>query len=122
MKTNKKMMLLSSIGIILVVLGHIGNTINLFNDIFPYYSFHMAMFVFISGYFYNVEYEKKILGKNGYIVKKIKKLIIPYFIWNLIYGIIINALRHFDIISYGQKITLRTFFIEPWVTRSSIYS
>lgn len=40
-KSNKKMMILSCIGIIIVVLGHTGNTLKLASDIFPYYSFHM---------------------------------------------------------------------------------
>ena len=92
-KTNKKMMILSFLGIIIVVLGHTGNSFKLASDFFPYYSFHMALFIFISGYFYNPKNEENIFGKNGYIVKKIKKMIIPYFLWNLIYGIIVTIAK-----------------------------
>ena len=64
----------------MVVLGHTGDPIRLASDIFPYYSFHMALFIFISGYFYNPQNENKLWGKNGYLLKKVKKLVIPYFI------------------------------------------
>ena len=115
-KSNKKMMILSCIGIIIVVLGHTGNSFKLASDIFPYYSFHMALFVFISGYFYDNKYEKNIFGKDGYIQKKVKKMIIPYFIWNLIYGIIVNLFKKLNIITYGEKINIYSYFIKPWTT------
>ena len=57
-KTNKKMMILSCIGILIVVLVHTEDQISLANNIFNYYSFHIALFIFISGYFYNIENEK----------------------------------------------------------------
>lgn len=115
-KTNKKMMILSFIGIIIVVLGHTGNSFKLASDIFPYYSFHMALFIFISGYFYNPKNEENLFEKNGYLIKKIKKMLIPYFIWNLVYGIIVNILKYMNIVQYGEKITLKSFFIRPWTT------
>ena len=43
-------------------------------------------------------------------------MLIPYFIWNLIYGIIVNILKKLDIISYGEKIDLYSYFIRPWTT------
>ena len=114
-KTNKKMMLLSCIGILLVVFGHTNNGLKFGNDIFPIYSFHMVLFVFISGYFYNEKNEDNLFKKDGYIVKKIKKLVITYFIWNLIYGIIVTIFRLNNIVSFGKPITFNTFFIEPWI-------
>ncbi len=114
MKSNKKMLLLSVIGIILVVLSHTKNTINLFGDIFPYGSFFMPMFIFISGYFYKND-NSPLWGKEGYIFKKIKKLLIPYFIWNFIYGALGMILRYYNIINYGEDINVKTFFIEPWI-------
>lgn len=109
------MMLLSFFGIIMVVLGHTGDPIRLASDIFPYYSFHMALFIFISGYFYNPQNENKLWGKNGYLLKKVKKLVIPYFIWNVIYGIIVTILRKLNVISYGVSINFRSLFISPWL-------
>lgn len=115
-KTNKKMLILSAIGILMVVVSHTGNQLSLLKEIFPFTSFFMPMFIFISGYFYKPENENKLLGKDGYILKKIKKLIIPYFIWNLFYGVLVTILRHYDVISYGNDINLKNFFIEPWLT------
>lgn len=116
LKTNKRMMILSFIGIIIVVLGHTGNSFKLASDFFPYYSFHMTLFVFISGYFYTPKNEERIFGKKGYIVRKIKKMLISYFVWNLIYGIIVNAFKALKIVQYGKRITIESFFIQPWIT------
>ena len=120
-KSNKKMMILSFIGIIIVVLGHTGDTLALGSELFPYYSFHMALFIFISGFFYNTKNEERICGRKGYIIKKVKKLLIPYFIWNLIYAIILNIIKELNIVSYGEDITFESFLIRPWTTRTSIY-
>lgn len=114
-KSNKKMMILSVFGIIFVVLGHTGNAINLMSNFFTYYSFHLALFFFISGYFYKQENEDNLYGKKGYIWKQTKKLVIPYFIWNLIYGIIGMILRKCNIIEYGHDITLKNFILDPWL-------
>lgn len=116
-KTNKKMMILSCIGIILVVLGHTGSAVHLMDNYFSYYSFHMALFVFISGYFYKKENEDNLL-KNGYLIKKVKRLLIPYFIWNIVYGIIINIVRYFGIVKYGNPLSFKTLFIDPWTNGS----
>lgn len=84
------MMLLSFFGIIMVVLGHTGDPIRLASDIFPYYSFHMALFIFISGYFYNPQNENKLWGKKRISLKESKKisnsvLYMECYIWNYCY-------------------------------------
>lgn len=113
--TNHKLLLLKVIGIILVVSGHLwyNGGIDLFINWFPVYSFHMPLFVFVSGYFYSPENENGSLCK--YIFKKFKCLIVPYFIWNLVYGIITTFLLDQNIITYGRKISLETLFITPWI-------
>lgn len=107
---NEQFLILQSIGIILVVIGHKGG-ISLFSDWFPVYSFHMPLFIFISGYFYKKE---SAFDLKGFLIKKIKNLIVPYFIWNLIYGLIVFILRRMDIINFGGEINLNNLFIEPW--------
>lgn len=67
------------IGIISVVFGHSGWGISLLYDWFPPYSYHLALFLFCSGYLY-----KKTSTNNVilYILHKIKTLIIPLYLWN----------------------------------------
>ena len=115
MKTNKKFLLLSFWGIIFVVLGHCSGLHKnmFFCNIFPFYSFHMALFIFISGYFYKKSPAKK------FFVKKTKKIIISYLIWNLIYGIIVNILKNLGVINYGKDLTLYNIFIAPFMTYSN---
>lgn len=110
-KTNEQFMILSAIGIIIVVICHLSGEIFRFVKIFPF----ITLFVFISGYFYKEQNEEKILH---YIFYKFKKLMIPFFIINLVYGIIVNVLKHFDIINYGANITLYTMFVQPFINNS----
>lgn len=110
-KINQQFLLLQAIGIVLVVIGHKGG-ISLFFDWFPAYSFHMPLFIFISGYFYKNENDKNL---RNFILNKVNKLIIPYFIWNFIYGVIIYILKLKDIVIFGEDFSFRNLFIEPWI-------
>ena len=74
-KTNKKFMVLSAIGIIMVVDLHSNFALNLFNSSVPYTSFFMPMFVFISGYFNKVDDKTDL---KAYVRKKIRSLLVPY--------------------------------------------
>jgi len=110
-KSNEQLMLLSVIGIIIVVFCHMPDELFTFTEIFPF----ITLFVFISGYFYKEQNEENI-GK--YIYYKFKKLIIPFLIINLVYGIIINILKYFNFISFGAEINLYTLFIQPFTNNS----
>lgn len=90
-KIDYRFKLMYFFGIIFIVAGHCGNGgISILYDWFPPYSFHLGLFVFCSGYFYKEKCEKNV---NKYIVSKIKKLLIPLYIWNLVYFIIICLLE-----------------------------
>ena len=53
--------ILSAIGIIIIVSGHCYNGgVSLMYDWFPKYSYNLALFVFISGYFYKEKHEEHI--------------------------------------------------------------
>lgn len=104
--------ILSAIGIFMIVAGHVGYNIATVGDLFPYYSFHVALFMFISGYFYR---EKEEEHPFLYLKKKVKRLLVPYFIWNLIYGLLAWALRALGGFSLGEGISLRTLFLEPFL-------
>lgn len=79
---NTKMNVLKALGIVLVVTGHYAGSVLPW---FPPYSFHMALFIFISGYFYKKHYEDKI---RNFTRKKFLNLVVPYYKWNLFYGVL----------------------------------
>lgn len=96
---------LYALAIIMVVDDHMGARIGFLSSVFPYNSFYMPLFVFISGYFYK---------KRGVIENtkhKIKKLLIPYLIWNFAAIIIAFLLDHIFGIDWVKKCTLKTFLI-----------
>ncbi|MBO5208863.1 MAG: acyltransferase family protein [Lachnospiraceae bacterium] len=97
-KYNMTFCILSGIAIIMIVAGHVGYNILSVGDLFPYYSFHVPLFMFISGYFYkDIEEEHPF----AYIKKKVKRLLVPYFIWNVLYGVI-AWLLHFAGFGMGK--------------------
>lgn len=109
---NMTFCILSGIAIIMIVAGHVGYNILTVGDLFPYYSFHVPLFLFISGYFYKDTEEEHPLV---YCKKKIKRLLVPYFIWNLIYGILAGLLRLAGF-GMGEDISLWTLFLEPFLS------
>ena len=74
-KSNKKFMLLSAIGIVMVADQHTFTAFNIFGKFLPYNSFFMPMFVFISGYFNKVNSDTRL---SSYVGKKIRSLLVPY--------------------------------------------
>ena len=76
-KANKKFMVLSAIGIIMVVDSHTWGAFGLFSNYFPFNSFFMPMFVFISGYFNKVDKNTNMLK---YTKKKFLTLLLPYLV------------------------------------------
>lgn len=108
---NLTFCILSALTIIMVVAGHCGYHILTVGELFPYYSFHVPLFMFISGYFYKDSEEEKPLN---YVKKKLRRLIVPYLIWNLVYGLIAWAMRAAGF-AMGGGISFRTLFIEPFL-------
>ena len=80
-KNNGQFTILKVWGIFLVVYGHVGNSMSLFMGVM----FHMPLFIFISGYFYSPKSEDGILA---FLKKRFCRLVIPYFAWNLFYGVL----------------------------------
>lgn len=107
---NMQFCLLSALGMIFVVDGHLGHSFFDIGGLFQYYSFHMQLFVFISGYFYRCGSEEHI---GSYIQRKFQRLMIPYFIWNLIYGLIAGYLRGHGF-TFGEPLSLYRLFVEPF--------
>ena len=92
-KIDYRFKILYALGMIMVVCGHaLGGGISIMNDWFPYAGLHLAIFAFSSGYFYK-SFSEEHIGK--YIIKKIKDLIIPLYIYTFVYGIIVQILKVF---------------------------
>ena len=103
--------ILTGTAIVMVVAGPFGYGVLTVGDLFPYYSFHVPLFMFISGYFY------KEVGKGqtfGYVKKKVCRLLVPYLLWNLVYGLLAWLLRGYGF-SMGEEISVRTLFLAPFM-------
>ena len=109
---NLQFKLLSAIGIIIIVSGHCYHGgMELAYNWFPPYSYNLALFVFISGYFYKTDYEENV-GK--YIWKRTKRLLIPAYLWNIFYGGMVAFLGLFGF-TIGAKPDLYNLFVMPFV-------
>lgn len=98
------------IGALLVIEGHFGGWgMGYLESWFPPYSFHLALFMFASGYFYNSEAEKNV---SKYIVKKVKTLLVPLYLWNFFYGIVLAILHRIGF-TLGERVNWYTLFIAP---------
>jgi fucose 4-O-acetylase-like acetyltransferase len=106
---NKEMDLLKTLGIILVVMGHKHQPALFF---YPAYSFHLALFLFVSGYFHDRDYEKTPLN---FVLSKAKRLLLPYFIFDAFYALITALLyKNFGIL-LGELPSPRNFLIDPFL-------
>ena len=87
---NMQFCILCALGMILVVMGHVDEGMLTVGGLFPYYSFHIALFVFISGYFYRAQAEERM---GAWLVRKAGTLLLPYFAWNFLYGLLVCLMR-----------------------------
>lgn len=103
---------LYAIGMILVVAGHCSNGgVSIFYDWFTPYAFHLPLFIFASGYFYK---KNDINNCTKSIWHKIKKLILPFYLWNFVYAIIIQILHHLGF-QFGDPISFHSLIIAPLI-------
>ena len=112
-KSNTQFMLMSAIGIIMVVDGHSWNTVNIGTSIFPYNSFFMGMFIFISGYFYNAD--RAIEHPRSYLGRKVKTLFLPYLAWWFVYLLIGKGISWISDYSFAPAFSFYGYFIGPLV-------
>jgi len=105
LKRNSFLDILKGITIILVVIGHsiqygngikyMNNEVFFSNTVFRIiYTFHMPLFMLISGYLFYFSITKH--QSNKIIKNKIERLIIPIFIWTIIYNFILFILGRND--------------------------
>lgn len=102
---------LACLAIVMVVAGHLGYAVLTVGDLFPYYSFHVPLFLFLSGYFYKETAQEAPLA---YMWKKVRRLLVPYMLCNLAYGLVAWLLRA-NGFAMGEEIGLRTLFVDPFL-------
>lgn len=110
---NYSMKLFSAIAIIAVCSGHISATGlgGPFDMILPY-SYQVAAFVFISGYFFSDSAEKT---PGHYLAHKAKRLIVPLVLINAVYGIVVSVLHQLEF-SEGANLSFNSLIIDPFTT------
>lgn len=81
--------------------GHCG--INFIHQ-FPVYSFHMPLFIFISGYFFHA------YDFRTFLTKKVKHLLVPFLLWNAFYWSFIHWLFVNGLTQIGHYQTVQNFF------------
>jgi fucose 4-O-acetylase-like acetyltransferase len=112
---NKTMDVMLALGIISVVMGH---NYQPSTFLLPAYTFQIALFFFVSGYFFSAKdtlKEKALWLKNKFI-----HLLVPYFLANLFFA----ALTYFLLtrgISLGQSPTIYNFFVMPFLAGDQYY-
>lgn len=112
-KNDNQFIILKVFGIFLVVYGHVGSSMSLFMDNwFTGVMFHMPLFMFISGFFCDTAREGTV---TSFVKKRFRRLVIPYFVWNFVYGVLVNLIKGMNFIQYGENITFHSFFIRPWL-------
>ncbi len=107
---NYQFKILYCFGILFIVAGHCGEPgISLAYEWFPLYAFHVPLWMFCSGYFYNPLHESE---PGKYVVHKAIRLLLPLYIWNLFYGLVTAILktRGFTI---GEPFSLSSLLIMP---------
>ena len=110
---NQTFQYLMVFAIISVIMGHVDlDTFPLLNSWFTPYSYHMAMFLFISGYFYKEENRKDTKALLSFIGKKCKNLLIPLYLWNLFYGLVTYVIS-FQGFALGQMPNIKNILFGP---------
>lgn len=107
---NRTFRYLYGFAILFVVLSHCdGGGFEMLSNWMHFGAFHLAIFVFGSGYF-----RKEADAKHPflYAIKKICKLILPLWVINAVYGLILIVLQRSGFL-FGEPVTLKSFFIYP---------
>ena len=91
---NQTFQYLEALAIIMVIDDHSRSSLGIFTNIFPYDSFFMPLFVFISGYFY------KRKGVVDNLRHKAKHLLLPYIEWSLVGDLVAYILRAFGVVDW----------------------
>lgn len=106
---SDKINILKALAIILVVSGHLEFR---FFDMFPPYSFQLALFFFISGMLFKDKYLDNVLE---YVKRRVKSLLVLYFLYSAFYAIVTIGLEKLTGKFWGMELSLKNFFVTPFL-------
>ncbi len=108
---NATMRALYLLAIVFVVDGHttLGNFFDL-DGLFRYYSFHLMLFAFCAGYFFHDGAQEHPLRE---LLHRAKRLLLPLYAWNLVYGVGAALLRRFFGFTLGEPLSAYTLLLAP---------
>lgn len=86
---SEKINILKAFAILLVVSGHLEFSML---GMFPPYSFQLALFFFISGMLFKEKYLDDTLT---FVKRRVKSLLVPYFLYEIFYVIVTWLIFHF---------------------------
>lgn len=99
------------LAIIMIVDGHVGSSDYLdFNGLLRYQNYHIALFMFVSGYFLNLT-----RGCKEFLARKTMRLLVPLFLWNAAYGVLCWYLNRYRGFSLGGEFNLYNLLYAPLV-------
>ncbi len=91
--------IVKGIGIVLMVVGHTA-----FKHSQYIYLFHMAVFFIAAGFLYNDDCGKDIGSCINFIINKVNRLWLPYFLYNSVYVLLNNVFVKFHIYTSDEKV------------------
>lgn len=109
---NNKTNILKALAILIVVSGHLEFSLI---PMFPPYSFQIVLFFFIAGMLFKPEY-----GFVEYFKRRFKSLMLPYFIYTVLYLGITLAATPLVGKFWGMPITFKNEFLIPFLTGHQI--
>ena len=106
---NLTMRALYLMAILFVVDGHttLGDMFDM-DSLFRYYSFHLMLFAFGSGYFFS--------SRGSFLsdlCRRAKKMLLPLYLWNVVYGVGAAMLRRFGGFEFGEPLSAYTLLLAP---------
>ncbi len=107
---NLQFRYLYGFGILFVVLSHCDSGgLTMLSNWMNFGAFHLAIFVFGSGYFFRSE---KLEHPLEYLGQKVKKLLVPLWLWNLFYGLALLVMKRCGF-TFGEPFNLRNLLLFP---------
>lgn len=114
---NLQFRYLYGFGILFVVLSHCdGGGISMLSDWMNFGAFHLAIFLFGSGYFFKSD---KLAHPLVYFLQKSKALLAPLWFWNLFYGLVLFLMHRLGF-TFGEPLSLRNLLLFP-ISSQNLY-